>query len=160
MTRRLAPWGLLLLLPLAALAADPEGPPPPDVPPPAPTAPPAYRRVPAGSLEEAKLDPRFARHTPDSDARVRVRELLEGYPYFGIPQNGCGAGKNFVAVDLLAPFDDMPAGTSVVLRIEDLTLGPTVKGGTFAYSGLRRAGKGPDGTPVYCGRGSAFKIHS
>ncbi len=150
------PWGLVLL-PLVALAQDPQGPLPPDAPPPPPPPPVDFRKRPASTLDEAKQDPRFVRRSPDSDARVRVMGVLEGYPYFGIPNNGCGSGKHYVTADLLSPFDDMPAGTSIVLRLEDMSLGPTTQGATLAYSGLKRAGKGPDGTPVYCGRGSAFK---
>lgn len=63
-----------------------------------------------------------------------------------------------MSADLLAAFDELPASTSVVLRIDDVTLGPATSGATLAFSGLRRAGKGPDGTFVYCGRGSAFQI--
>ena len=65
---------------------------------------------------------------------------------------------DLLSIELLSPFDGMPAGTTLVLRIEDVTLGPARPGASLAFSGLRRAGKAPDGTFVYCGRGTAFPV--
>jgi hypothetical protein len=47
---------------------------------------------------------------------------------------------------------------TVVLRVEDPTLGPARAGASLAFSGLKRAGKGQDGTFVYCGKGTAFPV--
>jgi hypothetical protein len=114
--------------------------------------------VPAASADEAKRDPRFVPAAVVEDARVRVISLTDSYPYFGIANNGCTAGRSFVTAELLAPFDGLPQGLPVVLRIEDPNLGPARAGSFLAFSGLRRAGKGPDGTFVYCGKGTAFPV--
>jgi hypothetical protein len=156
---RVLSWALLAaplaVVPVAALADDLSAFPDAGE---APPAPPPVPRVPARSIDEAKQDPRFVRMVLQDDARVRITRMLDGYPYYGIPNNGCSAGKHFFSAELLAPADGLAAGTPVILRIEDVTLGPTQTGATLAFSGLRRAGKGPDGTWVYCGRGSAFQI--
>ena len=80
------------------------------------------------------------------------------YPFFGIPSNGCSAGRAYIKSELLAPFDGLPAGVAIVLRVEDPTLGPARVGSSLAFSGLKRAGKAPDGTFVYCGKGTAFPV--
>jgi hypothetical protein len=148
---------LTLLLAVAAAPANPSHQDDtPAVPPPMPA--PAFVKQKARSYDEAKQDPRFVRRSVEADARVRITRTLDGYPYYGIPDNGCSQGKNFFTAELLANFDELPAGTTIVLRIEDATIGPASTGSTLAFSGMRRAGKGPDGTPVYCGRGSAFQI--
>lgn len=144
----------LMLLALLAQSETPPVPPPEPV----PVVHTPFSRTPARSLDEAKQDPRFVKLALQDDARVRVTRMLEGFPYYGIPNNGCSAGKHFLNAELLAPFDDLPAGTNIVLRIEDATIGPAQPGASLAFSSLRRAGKGPDGTPVYCGRGTAFQI--
>lgn len=153
---RLALGALLAALPLAALAQDfaayPDaGEPPPPPPPPAP-------RVPARSINDAMQDPRFVRLALQEDMRVKITRVLPGYPYYGIPNNGCSAGQNYLEAELLTASDGLAPGTSIVLRIEDATIGPATQGATLAFSGLRRAGKGPNGTWVYCGRGTAFQI--
>ncbi|MDX2015975.1 MAG: hypothetical protein SFW67_37620, partial [Myxococcaceae bacterium] len=114
--------------------------------------------IPAATAEDAKADPRFSASALVEDARVKVVAVTDKYPYFGIANNGCGQGKHFVMAELLSPFDGMPQGIPVVLRIEDVTLGPARMGSNLAFSGLRRAGKGQDGTFVYCGRGTAFPV--
>ncbi|MFZ5471684.1 MAG: hypothetical protein ACOZIN_19835, partial [Myxococcota bacterium] len=114
--------------------------------------------LPAADLKQAQADPRFRVQGMVEDAKVKVVSVAGGYPYFGIPQNGCSAGKSFVMGELLAPFDGMSAGTALVLRIEDPKLGPARTGAALAFSGLRRAGKGKDGTFVYCGKGTAFPV--
>lgn len=114
--------------------------------------------MPAANVEEAKKDPRFAAAPMVEDARVKVVGVSEKFPYFGIPNNGCSAGRNFVNAELVSPFDGLPVGVPLVLRIEDATLGPARAGSFLAFSGLRRAGKAPDGTFVYCGKGTAFPV--
>ena len=151
---------LTVLLLVAAAPGTPshQGDDTPPVPPPLP--PPAFVKSKARSYDEARQDSRFVRRSIEADARVRITRTLDGYPYYGIPDNGCSQGKNFFTAELLAGFDDLPVGTTIVLRIEDATIGPANTGATLAFSGMRRAGKGPDGTPVYCGRGSAFQIRT
>ena len=107
-------------------------------------------------MDEAKQDPRFRTAAMVEDAQVKVVSVSGGYPYFGIPENGCSQGKHFVTGELTAPFDGLTAGTPVVLRIDET--GSSRAGTTLAYSGLRRAGKGKDGTFVYCGRGTALPV--
>ena len=148
-----------------ASAATPNQTPPvaetPPPPPPAKEAAPSgagSKRVAARSMEEAKSDPKFVRMSMQDDARVKITMTRSSYPYYGIPDNGCSSGPNFLDAELLTPFDGFAAGTPVVLRIEDVTIGPATPGASLAMSGLRRAGKGPDGTFVYCGRGTAFQI--
>jgi hypothetical protein len=114
--------------------------------------------TPAKTPDEAKSDPRFVSGAIVEDARVKVKSVDQRFPYYGISSNGCSAGRVYVFADLLNPFDGFAAGTQVVLRIEDPTLGPAVGGAKLAFSGLRRAGKSPDGTFVYCGRGTAFPV--
>ena len=114
--------------------------------------------IPASSLAEAQKDPRFRSQVVAEDARVKVVSVSGGFPYFGILDNGCAAGKVFVTAELLSAFDGAPAGSRVVLRIENAKLGPARKGASLAFSGLRRAGKGNDGTFVYCSRGTASPI--
>ncbi|MEW5743093.1 MAG: hypothetical protein AB1938_29525, partial [Myxococcota bacterium] len=114
--------------------------------------------MPARSLEEAKADPRFREGALVEDARVKVVSVADKFPYYGIANNGCSSGRSFVMAELLAPFDGLSAGIPVVLRIDDPTLGPARAGVSLAFSGLRRAGKAPDGTFVYCGRGTAFPV--
>ena len=107
-------------------------------------------------MEEAVGDPRFKSSAMIEDAKVKIVSVTGGYPYFGIPQNGCSSGKSFVMSELIGPFDGMPAGTPVVLRIEN---DAAARAGSFlAFNGLRRAGKGKDGTFVYCGKGTAFPV--
>ncbi len=114
--------------------------------------------IPVSSQAEAQKDPRFRSHAVAADAKVKVVSVTGGFPYFSILDNGCAAGKAFVTADLLESFDGMPAGTKVVLRIENAKLGPTRAGASLAFSGLRRAGKGDDGTFVYCGKGTATPV--
>ena len=114
--------------------------------------------VPAHSADEAKQDPRFSPASVVEDARVKVVSIGDKFPYYGIANNGCTQGKSFVTAELLSPFDGLSAGLPVVLRLEDPTLGPARAGSSLAFSGLRRAGKAPDGTFVYCGKGTAFAI--
>ncbi|MEW6434934.1 MAG: hypothetical protein AB1730_25820, partial [Myxococcota bacterium] len=114
--------------------------------------------LPARSLDEAKADPRFREGALVEDAKVKVVSVAEKFPYYGIANNGCTPGRSYVMSELLAPFDGLPAGVPIVLRIEDPTLGPARAGSSLAFSGLRRAGKAPDGTFVYCGRGTAFPV--
>ena len=92
------------------------------------------------------------------DARVKVVSVAEKFPYYGISNNGCTSGRSFVTAELVSPFDGLPVGVPVVLRIEDPNLGPARAGSFLAFSGLRRAGKAPDGTFVYCGKGTAFPV--
>ncbi|MHB8873483.1 MAG: hypothetical protein ACYC8T_07330 [Myxococcaceae bacterium] len=115
-------------------------------------------RRPANTLDEAKADPRFRFGAIIEDAKVRVVGVSDRYPYFGIPENGCSAGKNFATAELLARFDGQAPGTSVVLRLENPSPGSTAPGATMAFPLLRRAGKGKDGTFVYCGKGTAFPV--
>ena len=89
---------------------------------------------------------------------MKVISVTDKFPYYGIANNGCGSGKSFVMSELISPFDGLPSGIPVVLRIEDPTLGPARAGSNLAFSGLRRAGKAPDGTFVYCGKGTAFPV--
>lgn len=154
---RLALGALLVGVPLVGLAQDASGTPDVATPPPPPPPPPTPR-VPARSFDDAQKDPRFTRLALQEDMRVKITRVLQGYPYYGIPNNGCSAGPNYLEAELLTASDGLPAGTSVVLRIEDATIGPATQGATLAFSGLRRAGKGPNGTWVYCGRGTAFQI--
>jgi hypothetical protein len=153
-------WALLAAplaaAPIVALAQEPEPMPDAGEPPP----PPPQIKLPAKSYDQARADPRFVRMALQDDARVRIFRTLDAYPYYGITNNGCSQGKHFFEAELLSPVDGLAAGTRVVLRIEDVTLGPTSTGATLAFSGMRRAGKGPDGTWVYCGRGSAFQIRA
>jgi hypothetical protein len=114
--------------------------------------------IPAANAEEAKKDPRFAAAAMVEDARVKVVSVAEKFPYYGIANNGCTSGRSFVTAELLAPFDGLPVGVPVVLRIEDPNLGPARAGSFLAFSGLRRAGKAPDGVFVYCGKGTAFPV--
>jgi len=114
--------------------------------------------IPAASAEEAKTDPRFAAGALVEDARVKVVSVADKYPYFGIANNGCSSGRSFVTAELISPFDGLTVGVPVVLRIEDPNLGPARAGSFLAFSGLRRAGKAPDGTFVYCGKGTAFPV--
>jgi hypothetical protein len=114
--------------------------------------------IPARTLDEAKTDPRFAAAGLVEDARVKIISVGDKYPYYGIAQNGCSSGKSFVMAELISPFDGLPSGIPVVLRIDDATLGPARPGSSLAFSGLRRAGKGQDGTFVYCGKGTAFPV--
>lgn len=111
--------------------------------------------MPANTIDEAKRDPRFQSAAVDGDARVKIVSVARGYPYFGISDNGCGPGKHFVTAELLAPFDGLPAGTPVVLRTADAG---ARAGATLALDGLRRAGKGRDGTFVYCGAAAASPV--
>lgn len=151
-------WALvaapLAVAPLVALAQEFESFPDAGEPPPPPP------KIPAKSYDQARTDPRFVRMALQDDLRARIFRTLDGYPYYGITNNGCSQGKHFFEAELLSPVDGLPAGARVILRIEDVTLGPTATGGTLAFSGMRRAGKGPDGTWVYCGRGSAFQIRA
>jgi hypothetical protein len=114
--------------------------------------------APVSSVEEAKGDPRFHPEAPPEEARARVARVAAQYPYFGIPHNGCGRGPSFLTGELLAPFDGLPVGSAIVLRLEDPSQGSALEGDSLAFSGLRRAGKGPDGTWVYCGRGPALPL--
>jgi hypothetical protein len=114
--------------------------------------------MPANTVKEAEADPRFKASSLIEDAKVKVVNITAGYPYFGIANNGCGSGKSFVTGELLSPFDGMSSGSPVVLRIEDPNIGPVRAGSSLAFSGLRRAGKGKDGTFVYCGKGTAFPV--
>lgn len=114
--------------------------------------------MPANTLAEAKADPRFRFGAIIEDAKVRVVGVSDRYPYFGIPENGCSAGKSFATAELLARFDGQAPGTSVVLRLENPGPGSTAPGATMAFPLLRRAGKGKDGTFVYCGKGTAFPV--
>ena len=110
------------------------------------------------SVDDARKDPRFVPAGLVEDARVKVVSVAEKYPYYGIANNGCAAGKHFVTAELISPFDGNAVGLPVVLRIEDPNLGPAKVGSYLAFSGLRRAGKSPDGTFVYCGKGTAFPV--
>ena len=114
--------------------------------------------IPAKSADDAKSDPRFAAAAIVEDAKVKVVSVEERFPFFGIPSNGCSAGRAYVVSELLSPFDGLPAGIPVVLRVEDPALGPARAGSMLAFSGLKRAGKSPDGTFVYCGKGTAFPV--
>ncbi len=113
--------------------------------------------IPASSQAEAQQDPRFRMLAVVEDAQVKVTAVSGGFPYFSILDNGCAAGKVFVTAELLNSFDGMPAGTPVVLRLEDAN-GPARAGASLAFSGLRRAGKSKEGTFVYCGKGTAFPL--
>ena len=114
--------------------------------------------IPAANAEEAKKDPRFASAAMVEDARVKVVSVADKFPYYGISNNGCTSGRSFVTAELVSPFDGLSTGVPVVLRIEDPNLGPARAGSFLAFSGLRRAGKAPDGTFVYCGKGTAFPV--
>jgi NADH dehydrogenase [ubiquinone] 1 alpha subcomplex assembly factor 7 len=107
----------------------------------------------------ASTDPRMRAGSLVEDAQLKVASIAASYAYADIPTNGCSQGTSFVMGQLVGPFDGMPPGTHVVLRIEDPSLGPVRAGGALAFSGLRRAGKAADGTYVYCGKGVAFPIH-
>ena len=113
---------------------------------------------PAASLDDAKKDPRFQAGDVSGEAKVKVAGLAEKFPYYGIPNNGCGLRKFYVSAELVAPFDGMDFATPVVIGIQDATLGPSRAGAVLGYTGLRRAGKAPDGTMVYCGTGAANPV--
>ena len=53
------------------------------------------------------------------DARVKVVSVTDKFPYYGIADNGCTSGRSFVTAELISPFDGLPVGVPVVLRIED-----------------------------------------
>jgi hypothetical protein len=110
------------------------------------------------SIEEARKDVRFTAAAMKAAAPVKVLTLIDRYSFYGISNNGCGLGKTYVSAELVSPFDGMPAGTPIVVRIKDSTLGPSLAGSTVAFSGLRRAGKAPDGTFVYCGTGAVANV--
>jgi len=92
------------------------------------------------------------------EARVKVMAVTNSFDYAPLPNNGCSSGRSYVVAELASTFDGLSSGVPVVLRIEDPTLGPARSGAMLAFTGLRRAGKGQDGTPVYCGKGSAFPL--
>ncbi len=101
---------------------------------------------------EVLRDPRFAPLTPPQDVRIKVVNTVQAFPYFGIPGNGCARGSVFVRGELASVFDGAPAGQRVVLRLDDASFPLEKVGNTLVFSGLRRAGIGPDGTLVYCGK--------
>jgi hypothetical protein len=113
---------------------------------------------PVRSLEEAQADPRFKASAISEDARVKVAEVEERFAYYGIPSNGCSAGRAYVMSELLGAFDGMGVGSKIVIRVEDPALGPATAGASLAFSGLKRAGKGQDGRMVYCGKGTATAL--
>ncbi|HYX90613.1 MAG TPA: hypothetical protein VE782_03575, partial [Myxococcaceae bacterium] len=102
------------------------------------------------TLSEPQADPWFKPRSLGEEAQVKVLSVAGEYPYFAIHDSGCGAGKRYLHAELLGGFDGLPAGTAVVLRVEDAALGVAGTGATLAFSGLRRAGKTRDGTYVYC----------
>ena len=55
--------------------------------------------------DDAQRDPRFVPSAMADDARVKVSSLADKFPYYGITNNGCSAGKNFVNAELLSPFE-------------------------------------------------------
>jgi hypothetical protein len=156
-TRQLAARALELEAEARRMQAARPGP-GPSAPPPAIPATGGSPRRPAATLDEAKADPRFRAGAVIEDAKVRALSVSDRYPYFGIPENGCGAGKTFLTVELVAPFDGQAPGTRVVLRLEKPSPGSTAPGARMAFLRLRRAGKGQDGTFVYCGTGTAFPV--
>ncbi|MBL8940319.1 MAG: hypothetical protein JNM69_37580 [Archangium sp.] len=78
--------------------------------------------------------------------KVAVLGVDGGFPYFGVPANGCTGGARYVRAVLDESVDGMSAGTHVVVRT---TMSPTA-GTRRTFEGLRRAGLGRDGTPVFC----------
>ncbi len=112
----------------------------------------------ASSINEAQKDPRFVPASLVEDARVKIGSLADTFTFFSIPKHGCLEGHSFVMGSLVSPFDGLAAGSPVVLRLADPSLGPAKAGNSMAFSGLRRAGKAADGTFVYCGKGTAFPV--
>jgi hypothetical protein len=113
---------------------------------------------PAHTAEEALADPRFHAGSVVEDAQVKIASVAPSFAFLSIPNSGCSAGKAYVTGALLAAFDGMSAGSNVVLKIDDPSLGPAKAGSSLAFSSLRRAGKAEDGTFVYCGKGTAFPV--
>lgn len=103
-----------------------------------------------GSLPEAQADPWFTPREVGAACAVQLASVRSAFPYFGIPSNGCGAGRTFAAGRLVAECDGLSSGVRVVLRL-DGEPGPAVRRGTtVTVTGLHRAGTGQDGRRVYC----------
>lgn len=83
---------------------------------------------------------------PVTTLKVAVLGVDQGFPYFGIPANGCAGGSRYVTGVLDESVDGMPVGTRVVVR----TASSPTAGTKRTFDGLRRAGLGRDGTPVFC----------
>ena len=118
---------------------------------------------PAVAAAPAALPPmnkdRFVAGFVDEEARGLAYKITDEVKFTPIPKNACPSeGEKFVLTKLMDRFDGIPAGTTIVLQLQDMSLGPTVQGDNYAFSGLRRMGIAADGAFVYCGRGSAFKL--
>lgn len=109
--------------------------------------------IPARNVDEAKTDPRFVPGAVAEKLELKVRSVTDRFPFFAIPENGCGSTLSYVLGDLTAPYDGQAAGVPVVLRLEESST--AAAGSTLAVQGFRRAGKARDGSFVYCGKSSA-----
>ena len=90
----------------------------------------------------------YAWFTPSAvqTMKVTVLGVDAAFPYFGIPANGCTGGARYVRALLDESVDGMAAGTRVVVRTSASSSAATKR----TFVGLRRAGLGRDGTPVFC----------
>ncbi len=111
-----------------------------------------HRRVVTAPPPGALVDERSLPAGLGEPARLKVASLADTFAFEALANSGCPEAKRFVVGELLASFDGLTAGTRVVLRVDDSAEAPARAGSSLAFSGLRRAGKSPDGTFVYCGR--------
>ncbi|MBI5543365.1 MAG: hypothetical protein HY901_05720, partial [Deltaproteobacteria bacterium] len=120
---------------------------------------PAQAAQPAAPPAEPVKPVQVDRNVPgfvEEDAKAAVEAIAKEISLSVLSDNGCPNNGDYVTVKLLAPFDGLDKDARVILRIQNLSLGPTRPGANLAFSGLRRLGRTPDGTFVYCGRGQAF----
>lgn len=89
----------------------------------------------------------LASATDGSTLAVNVVSIDFSYPYYGEPGNTCQRGSVFIR----ATAEVNGAKTPVVVRMVD-SAGLT-PGKEAVLDGVRRAGKGRDGTPVFCASG-------
>jgi hypothetical protein len=91
---------------------------------------------------------------PPATPTFKVVSVDTRYPYYGLKGNTCARGNFFVRAALSTPHDGLSPGTPVVVRLVD---GEGLSPGTaLTPDDVRRAGTGPDGTPVFCATGPSL----